>query len=163
MYHFISGYTAKVAGTERGITEPTPNFSACFGAAFLTLHPTVYADILQKKIDEHGSQAWLVNTGWTGGSYGVGSRMSIKTTRSCINAILDGTANEAKCTEDLVFGFHIPISLKGVDSHVLNPRNTWDDKELYDKTAYKLAGMFKKNFEKFVGHGSIDYTKYGPR
>ena len=163
MYHFISGYTAKVAGTERGITEPTPNFSACFGAAFLTLHPTVYADILQKNIDEHGSMAWLVNTGWSGGMYGVGSRMSIKTTRSCINAILDGTADSAQYTEDPVFGFRIPITLNGVDSHLLNPRNAWSDKVLYDKTSKKLAGMFRKNFEKFVGHGSMDYTTFGPK
>ena len=163
MYHFISGYTAKVAGTERGITEPTPNFSACFGAAFLTLHPTVYADILQEKINKHGSQAWLVNTGWSGGSYGIGKRMSIKTTRSCINAILDGTANEAQYTEDPLFGFHIPMTLKGVDSHLLNPRNAWEDKDLYDTTAKKLAGMFRKNFQSFLGHGSIDYTKFGPR
>ena len=163
MYHFISGYTAKVAGTERGITEPTPNFSACFGAAFLTLHPTRYADLLQQKIERHGSIAWLVNTGWSGGSYGVGERMSIKTTRACIDSILDGSAMQAEFEEDDVFGLQVPTSLPGVDSHVLNPRHAWEDKDLYDVTAKKLAGMFSENFEKYAGEGSFDYTQYGPR
>lgn len=162
MYHFISGYTAKVAGTERGITEPTPNFSACFGAAFLTLHPTRYADLLQEKMEKHGSNAWLVNTGWSGGSYGTGERMSIKTTRSCIDAILDGSAAEAEFVKD-GFGLHIPTSLEGVDDHLLNPRNAWENKEEYDMTAKKLAGMFSKNFEKYAGAGSIDYSQYGPQ
>jgi len=162
MYHFISGYTAKVAGTERGITEPTPNFSACFGAAFLALHPTRYADLLQEKMKIHGSSAWLVNTGWSGGSYGVGERMSINTTRSCINSILDGTAVDADFVQDK-FGFDIPVSLPGVDTHLLNPRNAWDDKVKYDATAKKLAAMFAKNFEKYSGVGAFDYTKYGPK
>jgi len=162
MYHFISGYTAKVAGTERGIVEPVPNFSACFGAAFLTLHPTRYADLLQEKIRKHGSQAWLVNTGWSGGQYGVGARMSIKTTRSCIEAILDGNASEAECTKDPLFGFDVPTILPGVDTHVLNPKNAWPDAEEYEKTAKKLAGMFVKNFEKYAGKGSTDYTQFGP-
>ncbi|CAN0414623.1 unnamed protein product, partial [Hapterophycus canaliculatus] len=104
MYHYLSGYTAKVAGTERGVTEPTPNFSACFGAAFLTLHPTRYADLLQKKLDRHGTQCFLINTGWTGGGYGVGKRMSIKATRACVNAVLDGSINKASFTEDPVRG-----------------------------------------------------------
>lgn len=163
MYHFISGYTAKVAGTERGITEPTPNFSACFGAAFLALHPTRYADLLQEKMQTHDSSAWLVNTGWSGGSYGVGERMSIDTTRSCINSILDGTAADSNFVQDEAFGFDIPVSLPGVDTHLLNPRNAWDDKEKYDATAKKLAGMFAKNFEKYSGVGAFDYTKYGPK
>jgi phosphoenolpyruvate carboxykinase (ATP) len=163
MYHFISGYTAKVAGTERGITEPTPNFSACFGAAFLTLHPTRYADLLAEKMEEHGSHAWLVNTGWSGGSYGVGERMSIKTTRSCIDSILDGTAAQSEFAKDDIFGFDVPLTLPGVDSHLLNPRNAWEDKDNFDKTAHKLAGMFEKNFEKFSGMGSTDYTKFGPK
>jgi len=162
MYHFISGYTAKVAGTERGITEPTPNFSACFGAAFMTLHPTCYADLLQKKINEHGSSAWLVNTGWSGGAYGTGKRMSIQTTRSCIDSILDGSADKAECNVDPIFGFSVPIELPGVDTHVLNPRNVWDNKDAYDATANKLAGMFIKNFEKYADSGSVDYTQYGP-
>lgn len=162
MYHFISGYTAKVAGTERGITEPTPNFSACFGAAFLTLHPTRYADLLAEKMEQHGANAWLVNTGWSGGSYGVGERMSIKTTRSCVDSILDGSAAMADFTKDEIFGFEVPTSLPDVDHHLLNPRNAWEDKDKYDETAKKLAGMFVKNFEQFSGMGSTDYSKYGP-
>lgn len=163
MYHFISGYTAKVAGTERGITEPTPNFSACFGAAFLTLHPTRYADLLADKMEEHGAHAWLVNTGWSGGSYGVGERMSIKTTRACVNSILDGTAAQAEFVNDDTFGFEVPVSLPNVDHHLLNPRNAWEDKTKYDETAEKLAGMFVKNFEQFSGMGSTDYSQYGPK
>mmetsp|Transcript_15920 Transcript_15920/g.30030 ORF Transcript_15920/g.30030 Transcript_15920/m.30030 type:complete len:195 (+) Transcript_15920:1571-2155(+) len=163
MYHFISGYTAKVAGTERGITEPTPNFSACFGAAFLTLHPTRYAELLEKKMYEHGAHAWLVNTGWSGGSYGVGERMSIKTTRACIDAILDGNAAMVNYVKDDAFGLDIPVSLPGVQTQLLNPRNAWADKEAYDVTAKKLAGMFCKNFEQYKGHGVVDLTQYGPR
>ena len=162
MYHFISGYTAKVAGTERGVTEPTPNFSACFGAAFLTLHPTRYAELLEKKLADHGSRAWLVNTGWSGGSHGTGKRMSINTTRACIDTILDGTAATATYVKDDAFGLDIPISLPGVDTQLLNPRNAWADKNAYDATAKKLAGMFAKNFEKFSGEG-VDLTQYGPR
>lgn len=162
MYHFISGYTAKVAGTERGITEPTPNFSACFGAAFLTLHPTRYADLLQLKLEDHNSTAFLVNTGWSGGSYGVGERMSIKTTRSCIDAILDGSIHDVEFTKDPVFGFDVPTTLHDVDSHLLVPRNAWENKDDYDTTRAKLAGMFAKNFEKYAGKGSTDYTVYGP-
>lgn len=162
MYHFISGYTAKVAGTERGITEPTPNFSACFGAAFLTLHPTNYADLLKEKMEKHNANAWLVNTGWSGGSYGTGERMSIQTTRSCINAILDGGAAKATFVKDDSFGFDIPTELPGVDDHLLNPRNAWADKDEYDETAKKLSGMFAKNFEKYSGSGSTDYSQYGP-
>jgi ATP-dependent phosphoenolpyruvate carboxykinase len=163
MYHFISGYTAKVAGTERGITEPTPNFSACFGAAFLTLHPTKYADLLAEKMEKHDSHAWLVNTGWSGGSYGVGERMSIKTTRACIESILDGTAAQADFSNDNLFGFDVPESLPGVDAHLLNPRNAWEDKESYDQTAQNLAEMFVENFGQFEGMGSTDYSKYGPK
>ena len=162
MYHFISGYTAKVAGTERGITEPMPNFSACFGAAFLTLHPTRYAELLEEKMSKHGSHAWLVNTGWSGGAYGVGKRMSIKTTRSCIDAILDGNAAMSEYVKDDAFGLDIPVSLPGVDTHLLNPRNAWSDKDAYDATAEKLAGMFVENFEQYAGEG-IDLTEFGPR
>merc|ERR1712071_218837 len=123
MYHFISGYTAKVAGTERGVTEPTPNFSACFGAAFLTLHPTRYADILQEKLEKHEATAYLVNTGWSGGPYGVGERMSIKTTRACVDAILDGNIENSEFVKDELFGFHVPTSLPNVDSKLLSPSN----------------------------------------
>merc|ERR1712157_307655 len=147
-YHFLSGYTAKVAGTERGITEPTATFSACFGAAFLTLHPTRYADLLQQKFDKHGSTAFLVNTGWSGGAYGVGQRMSIK---------------EAECPSDPVFGFDIPKSLPGVDSKVLNPRESWSDKESYDRTREKLARLYAINFEAYAGVGDVDYSSFGPK
>jgi len=163
MYQFLSGYTAKVAGTERGITEPTATFSACFGAAFLTLHPTRYADLLQKKFDTHGSTAYLVNTGWTGGAYGVGKRMSIKATRACINAILDGSIKNAEFTADPVFGFDIPKSLPGVESKVLNPRDAWEDKDAYDKTRDKLARLYCMNFENYAGVGDVDYTQFGPK
>lgn len=163
MYHFISGYTAKVAGTERGITEPTPNFSACFGAAFMTLHPTRYAHLLEEKIAKHGSNAWLVNTGWSGGAYGTGERMSIKTTRACIDAILDGNAAMAEYVKDDAFGLDIPVSLPGVDTKMLKPRNSWVDKDAYDVTAKKLAGMFVKNFEKYQGDGFVDLTEFGPK
>ena len=162
MYHFISGYTAKVAGTERGITEPTATFSACFGAAFLTLHPTQYADLLQEKLEKHGSSAYLVNSGWSGGPYGVGDRMSIKTTRSCIDAILNGSIQDAEFEVDPIFGFEVPKALEGVDSNVLNPKTTWSSSEEFDATAEKLAGMYIKNFEKYNEKGS-HYTQYGPK
>ncbi|CAM9288755.1 unnamed protein product [Ectocarpus sp. 6 AP-2014] len=163
MYHFLSGYTAKVAGTERGVTEPTPNFSACFGAAFLTLHPTMYADLLQKKLAKHGTQCYLINTGWTGGGYGVGKRMSIKATRACVDAVLDGSIGKTTFTPDPVFGFEVPAELPGVPAKVLNPREAWSDKKGYDATRTKLAGMFKDNFTKFVKPGVTDYTSYGPK
>jgi len=163
MYQFLSGYTAKVAGTERGVTEPEATFSACFGAAFLTLHPTRYADLLSEKLETHGSNAYLVNTGWTGGAYGVGNRMSIKATRSCIDSILDGSINSATFKEDPIFGFQVPTELPGVPASVCNPREAWADKEAYDKQAVKLAGMFKDNFKKYTGPGVTDYTEYGPR
>jgi ATP-dependent phosphoenolpyruvate carboxykinase len=164
MYHFLSGYTAKVAGTERGVKEPTATFSTCFGAAFMTLHPTRYADLLQKKLDKHGSDVYLVNSGWSGGPYGVGSRMTIKTTRSCIDAIIDGTIKDVEWTVDPVFGFEVPKSLPGLeDVSVLDPRSTWADKDAFDKMQTKLAGMYVDNFKKYEGKGSIDYTQYGPK
>jgi phosphoenolpyruvate carboxykinase (ATP) len=163
MYHFLSGYTAKVAGTERGVTEPTATFSACFGAAFLTLHPTRYADLLQEKLETHGASAYLVNTGWTGGAYGVGERMSIKGTRACIDAILDGSIKDATFTEDPIFGFDVPTELPGVASNVCNPRDAWADKDAYDAQANKLAGMFKDNYVQYTGPGVTDYTKHGPK
>jgi ATP-dependent phosphoenolpyruvate carboxykinase len=163
MYHFISGYTAKVAGTERGIKEPVPFFSACFGAAFMTLHPSRYADLLKEKIEKHGSTVWLVNTGWQGGSYGVGERVDLVQTRKIITSILDGTALKSEYTAEPFFGLHIPTSLEGVDSSVLNSRNTWADKEDYDRVAKKLAASFIKNFKKYEGVGSTDYTQYGPQ
>jgi len=162
MYHFISGYTAKVAGTELGIKEPVPNFSPCFGAAFLTLHPNRYAELLKEKLDKHNSTAYLVNSGWSGGAYGVGKRMSIATTRSCINAILDGSIKDANTYKDPIFGFDVPTELHDVDSHLLNPRNAWTDHDEYDKTAKNLASMFIKSFEKYKTK-QADYSIYGPK
>jgi ATP-dependent phosphoenolpyruvate carboxykinase len=163
VYHFLSGYTAKVAGTERGVTEPEATFSAGFGAVFLMLHPTVYADLLKTKLDKHGTKAFLVNTGWSGGSYGVGKRMSIKATRACITGILDGSINNAKFVKDEIFGFEVPVALPGVPEGVLNPKDAWSDKAAYDKTVLKLAGLFKENFKKFVAAGKTDYTQFGPK
>ncbi|WP_458701146.1 phosphoenolpyruvate carboxykinase (ATP) [Sulfurospirillum sp. 1307] len=162
MYYFMSGYTAKVAGTERGITEPVATFSSCFGEAFLPLHPTVYAKLLGEKIDKHNVEVYLVNTGWTGGAYGVGKRMSIKATRTCINAILDGSINDSEFEKMPIFDVLVPKSLEGVDSNILNPRNTWEDKDEYDKTAKKLASMFIENFKKYITEDS-DFSGAGPR
>jgi len=164
MYYFLSGYTAKVAGTERGITEPVATFSACFGEPFLPLHPTVYAKLLGEKIDKHGVNVYLVNTGWTGGPYGIGKRMSIKDTRACINAILDGSIEEAEFEILPIFNLQIPKELPGVNTKVLNPRNTWEDKEAYDKQLRKLAEMFIENFKRYedVKEGK-EYEKAGPK
>lgn len=162
MYHFISGYTAKVAGTERGITEPSATFSACFGAAFLTLHPTRYAELLKEKLEKHGANAWLVNSGWSGGPYGVGERMSINTTRACVSAILDGTLEDTTFEKDPMFGWELPESIPGVDPAVLHPRNTWPDSKAYDEAEMKLANMYVENFEKYAGAGTVDYSQYGP-
>lgn len=163
MYHFLSGYTAKVAGTELGVTEPTATFSACFGAAFMVLHPTKYADLLKKKLQEHGTQVYLVNTGWSGGAYGVGKRMSIKATRACINSVLDGSIAQAQLRTDARFGFEVPLALPGVPSAALNPEELWADKKEFQATADKLSEMFKSNYKKFVQPGMTDYTAYGPK
>ncbi|CAB9527928.1 Phosphoenolpyruvate carboxykinase (ATP) [Seminavis robusta] len=163
MYHFLSGYTAKVAGTERGITEPVATFSTCFGAAFMTLHPTVYADLLKEKMETYGSQVFLVNSGWAGGPYGEGSRMSIKATRSCIDAIMNGSINDAEFAPDPIFGFDVPKALEGVDPALLDIKSTWAHPEKYDETAQKLASMYVENFKKYEGKGSVDYTQYGPQ
>ncbi|NBV83243.1 phosphoenolpyruvate carboxykinase (ATP), partial [bacterium] len=150
MYQYLSGYTAKVAGTELGVTEPTATFSACFGRAFLLVHPTMYAEILGKKMAEHGSTAYLVNTGWNGGGYGVGKRISLKATRAIIDAILDGSIEDAEFQNFDVFNFQIPKSLPGVDSEILNPSATWADKAAYAATVQKLAHQFVENFKKFA-------------
>lgn len=162
MYHFLSGYTAKVAGTERGVTEPEATFSACFGEAFLTLHPSKYADLLQKKLEDNQSNAYLVNTGWTGGPYGVGSRMSIKETRLCVDAILSGEIEQADFTEDPIFGFQIPVELPGVSSKVCNPVHAWENSDDYYQQSRKLASMFQENYLKYIGEGVTDYSQYGP-
>lgn len=164
MYYFLSGYTAKVAGTERGITEPKATFSACFGEAFLPLHPTTYAKLLGEKIEKHNVNVYLVNTGWTGGSYGVGERMSIKNTRACINAILNGKINSSEFETLPIFNLAIPKTVEGVDTEVLNPRNTWQDKSAYDETAKKLASMYIENFKKYLTEASdFDFVAAGPR
>jgi phosphoenolpyruvate carboxykinase (ATP) len=150
MYHFLSGYTAKVAGTERGIKEPTPTFSSCFGAAFLLLHPTVYAQELAKKMMAHGSSAYLVNTGWIEGPYGVGRRIDIPSTRAIIDGILDGSLENVEYEELPIFGLMIPKTVNGVNSKILNPRNIWADPSEWDKSAKNLGEKFIKNFENFT-------------
>ena len=163
MYYFLSGYTAKVAGTERGVTEPTATFSACFGEAFLPLHPTDYAKLLGEKIDEHNVNVYLVNTGWTGGAYGTGKRMSIKDTRSCINSILDGSILESEFTTTKTFRFNVPKTLGTIDPKVLNPRDAWEDKDEFDKSRDQLANMFIDNFKKYLTEDSdFDFTAAGP-
>jgi phosphoenolpyruvate carboxykinase (ATP) len=151
MYHFLSGYTAKVAGTERGIVEPKATFSACFGAPFMAQHPRVYAEMLGRKIAQHGVTCWLVNTGWTGGSYGAGSRMKIAHTRAMITAALAGKLDEVPFVPDPVFGVLVPLSCPGVPSEVLAPRGTWPDPAAYDAQASLLADLFRKNFQQFDG------------
>ena len=154
MYHFLSGYTAKVAGTERGVTEPQATFSTCFGAPFMVHHPTVYAKLLGERIDAHSVQCWLVNTGWTGGPYGVGKRMSIAHTRAMVNAAIEGALRGAQFKKEPFFGLEIPQSVPGVPSGVLDPRTAWSDPAAYDAQAKKLAGLFAKNFEQFSGQAS---------
>jgi phosphoenolpyruvate carboxykinase (ATP) len=164
MYYFLSGYTAKVAGTERGVDKPTATFSACFGEAFLPLHPTVYAKLLGEKIEKHNVNVYLVNTGWTGGAYGTGKRMSIKNTRACINGILDGSIEKSEFDTLPIFNLAIPRTLDGVDTEVLNPRNTWEDKSKYDDTARELATMYVQNFKKYLTEDtSFDFTSAGPK
>jgi phosphoenolpyruvate carboxykinase (ATP) len=149
MFHFLSGYTAKVAGTERGVTEPKATFSACFGAPFLALHPTVYADMLGERIESSGAKVWLINTGWTGGPYGTGERMNLGHTRAMVRAALAGQLDDVATEPDPVFGLHIPVEVPGVPSEVLRPRETWSDASAYDAQAHELAAMFQENFEKF--------------
>lgn len=164
MYYFLSGYTAKVAGTERGIKEPMPTFSAAFGAAFLLLHPTKYALELARKMEEHGSTAWLVNTGWIGGPYGVGNRIDIKPTRAIINAILDGSLLDAEYEKLDVFNLQIPKTVNGVDSKILNPRNLWEDTTAYDEQRIKLATQFINNFKAYEDNDEGKrLAGFGPR
>jgi len=149
MYHFISGYTAKVAGTEQGVTEPQATFSACFGAAFIVWHPSVYAELLAAKMRQHGTRVWLVNTGWSGGGAGVGKRMKLAYTRGIIDAIHAGSLDGVACATDPVFGVAVPTACPGVPSEILQPRNTWSDGAAFDSAAWHLAGLFHKNFEKY--------------
>ena len=164
MYHFLSGYTAKVAGTEKGLgSEPVAAFSTCFGAPFMALHPSVYAKLLGEKITKHDVTCWLVNTGWSGGPFGVGSRMKIAYTRAMVTAALKGTLAEIPTEEDPVFGVHIPTSCPGVPPEVLKPKNTWADQASYDEYARKLAGMFKENFKQFEEYVSAEVRASGPK
>ncbi len=152
MYYFLSGYTAKVAGTEIGVTEPEATFSTCFGAAFMPRHPSVYGNLLKKRIAEGNAQCWLVNTGWTGGKYGTGKRMPIKATRALLNAALDGSLNTVEFRKDENFGFEVPVAVPGVDTAILDPRSTWADGEEYDATAQKLVQLFVDNFQQFTAY-----------
>ncbi len=150
MYHFLSGYTAKVAGTEIGVTEPEATFSTCFGAPFMPRHPSVYGNLLKERIARAGADCWLVNTGWTGGKYGVGKRMPIKETRALLNAALDGSLKNVEFRKDPNFGFEVPVSVPGVDTKLLDPRGTWADPAEYDRTAAKLVDLFVANFAQFA-------------
>jgi len=163
MYHFLSGYTAKVAGTEIGVTEPEATFSTCFGAPFMPRFPWVYGNLLKERIARGGVHCWLVNTGWTGGKYGVGSRMPIKATRALLNAALDGSLANVEFRKDPKFGFDVPVSVPGVDSAILNPRDTWADKTDYDATAAKLVRLFTDNFAKFATHVDANVLTAAPQ
>jgi phosphoenolpyruvate carboxykinase (ATP) len=163
MYHFLSGYTAKVAGTEKGVKDPEATFSTCFGAPFLPLHPSVYGNLLRDLIGKHGVDCWLVNTGWTGGKHGVGRRMPIRVTRRLLTAALDGSLNRADFRQDPYFGFAVPTSVPGVEPHILYPVKTWANKADFAETAKMLVGMFQKNFTKFEDHVDMDVRQAGPQ
>ncbi|MEC3605468.1 phosphoenolpyruvate carboxykinase (ATP) [Bacillus glycinifermentans] len=158
MYHFLSGYTSKLAGTERGITSPEATFSTCFGSPFLPLPAHVYAEMLGKKIDEHGVSVFLVNTGWTGGGYGVGERMSLAYTRAMVRAAIEGDLDNTEMRTDRIFGLHTPIHVPGVPDQVLDPAKTWADEKEYEEKAIRLANEFKKNFKKFSNTGDLEKT-----
>jgi phosphoenolpyruvate carboxykinase (ATP) len=162
MYHYISGYTAKVAGTEVGVNEPEATFSACFGAPFLVWHPMKYASLLAEKMRKHNAKVWLVNTGWSGGPYGVGKRMSIAHTRAIIDAIHAGALDNVETTDDPVFGLHIPRSVPGVPENVLIPSKTWADKNAYQATTAKLSRLFNENFKKYADEASDEVKKASP-
>jgi phosphoenolpyruvate carboxykinase (ATP) len=161
-YHFISGYTAKVAGTEEGIDEPLPSFSACFGAPFMPLHPTKYAEMLSEKMQLAGVNVWLVNTGWTGGPYGTGSRMKLKYTRAMIDAALDGELDNVAYKIHPIFGLNVPQECPNVPSEVLNPKDTWADQAAYDKQAHQLARSFKENFDQFAEYANEEIMAGAP-
>ena len=163
MYQFISGYTAKVAGTEAGVTEPQTAFSACFGAPFLPLHPAKYAEMLGNKMDESDVNVWLVNTGWSGGEYGTGSRIKLKYTRAMITAALEGKLDNVAYDTHAVFGLEFPTECPGVPSEILNARNTWADKDAYDVKANSLADKFVKNFKQFEEYASDEIMSASPQ
>jgi phosphoenolpyruvate carboxykinase (ATP) len=164
MYHFLSGFTAKVAGTEKGLgKEPQPTFSTCFGAPFMPRHPSEYGNLLRELIAHHQADCWLVNTGWTGGAFGTGHRMPIKATRALLAAALDGTLANVEMRIDPHFRFRVPVSVPGVDPAILNPRETWNDKPAYDAQAIKLVSMFRDNFRKFEAHVGADVLQAAPQ
>ena len=162
MYHFLSGYTAKVAGTERGVIEPQATFSTCFGAPFMPRHPSVYGNLLRELIDKQHVDCWLVNTGWTGGKCGVGRRMPIRVTRRLLAAALDGSLNRANFRSDPYFGLAVPTSVPGVEPHILEPIKTWASKAEFAETARRLVGMFRENFAKFEKHVDEEVRGAGP-
>jgi phosphoenolpyruvate carboxykinase (ATP) len=162
MYHFLSGYTAKVAGTEKGVEGVVPEFSTCFGAPFLPRPPAEYGELFRKYIAEHNVDCWLVNSGWTGGKYGVGRRMPIKATRALVTAALNGSLKQADFRTDPYFGFSVPTSVPGVEPHLLNPIKTWQNKAEFDKTARDLVRMFQENFTKFEKHVTADVRAAAP-
>jgi len=163
LYHFLSGYTAKVAGTERGVTEPSATFSTCFGAPFMPLHPGVYAEMLGEKMRRHGARAWLINTGWTGGPHGTGHRIALSHTRRMVRAALSGELEDAETAPDPVFGLAVPRQVKGVPDALLHPRDTWSDPAAYDRRAAELARMFADNFEKYAEGVDVAVRAAGPR
>jgi phosphoenolpyruvate carboxykinase (ATP) len=163
MYHYISGYTAKVAGTEVGVKDPEPTFSPCFGGPFLVWHPTKYAEMLSDKLKKHGAQTWLVNTGWSGGAYGTGARIKLKYTRAIIDAIHSGALAGVETVTDPVFGLSVPTSCPDVPSEMLQPRNTWSDKAAYDEKAKKVAALFRDNFKKYEAQASPEVRAGGPK
>ena len=162
MYYFLSGYTAKLAGTERGVKDPKATFSACFGAPFMTLAPTVYANLLGKLLRQHNARVWLVNTGWTGGAYGDGHRMEIKYTRAMLNAALDGKLNDVEFKPEPYFDLNIPMSVPGIPSDILNPKSTWSDQDNYDRKARELAVHFQENFRNYADHVDDKVLNAGP-
>jgi phosphoenolpyruvate carboxykinase (ATP) len=162
VYHFLSGYTARVAGTEKGVTEPEATFSTCFGAPFMTLSPLVYAELFKDKISHHNVRLWLVNTGWTGGPYGVGSRFKIQDTRAMVHAALNGELDNVPLRKDPIFGLDVPATCPGVDDIVLNPRSSWPDPLAYDTQAEKVAHLFRENFKKYEGSVSPEILAAGP-
>jgi phosphoenolpyruvate carboxykinase (ATP) len=163
LYFFLSGFTAKLAGTEIGVTEPQPTFSTCFGQPFLPQHPKVYARMLDQKLEQHGSTVWLLNTGWTGGPFGEGERMPIQATRTMLSAALSGELDDVRFRADELFGFEVPAAVPGVDSKILDPRSTWRDPEQYDRKARELAQMFADNFAKRFGDVGESVQAAGPR
>ncbi|NNF79191.1 MAG: phosphoenolpyruvate carboxykinase (ATP), partial [Rhizobiales bacterium] len=162
MYHFLSGYTAKVAGTEKGVAGTQATFSTCFGAPFMPRHPSVYGNLLRDLIARHGASCWLVNTGWTGGAYGTGSRMPIAATRALLNAALGGHLDAVAMRKDPFFGFEVPVAVEGVNPELLVPRSTWADGEAYDAQAAKLVAMFQENFQKFEAYVDPDVNATAP-